>query len=82
MTGNARAVGARTSGLGPRVLAFGECMLELQGQPFGMLQKGDGGDTLNTAVNLARCGIRHGLRVDDTTALGDDGLSTGLLDRR
>lgn len=64
-----------------RVVAFGECMLELQGQPFGTLQQAYGGDTLNTAVYLARCGARHGLQVDYATALGDDGLSSGLLQR-
>jgi 2-dehydro-3-deoxygluconokinase len=72
---------AGTTGSGPRIVAIGECMLELQGQPFGTLQQGYGGDTLNTAVYLARCGARHGLRVDYATALGDDGLSTGLLQR-
>ena len=46
-----------------RVASFGECMLELQGQAFGTMQQTYGGDTLNTAVYLARCGARHGLRV-------------------
>ena len=68
---------------GPHVVAFGECMLELQGPAFGppgSLRQGQGGDTLNAAVYLARCGRRHGLRVDYATALGDDGFSTGLLE--
>ena len=64
-----------------RVVSFGECMLELQGQAFGTMRQTYGGDTLNTAVYLARCGARHGLRVDYATALGDDALSTGLLQR-
>jgi 2-dehydro-3-deoxygluconokinase len=67
---------------GPRVAAFGECMLELQGPAFGppgSLRQGQGGDTLNAAVYLARCGRRHGLRVDYATALGDDGFSAGML---
>ncbi|MDP2006271.1 MAG: sugar kinase [Rubrivivax sp.] len=64
-----------------QVVSFGECMLELQGQPFGTLQQAYGGDTLNTAVYLARCGAAHGLRVDYASALGDDSLSTGLLQR-
>lgn len=63
------------------VVCFGECMLELQGQAFGTLQQGYGGDTLNTAVYLARCGRAQGLRVDYATALGDDDLSSGLLQR-
>ncbi len=64
-----------------RVVSFGECMLELQGQAFGTLRQTYGGDTLNTAVYLARCGRAHGLRVDYATALGDDPLSDGLLQR-
>ena len=64
-----------------RVVSFGECMLELQGQAFGTLQQTYGGDTLNTAVYLARCGARQGLRVDYATALGDDPLSAGMLQR-
>ena len=64
-----------------RVVAFGECMLELQGTAFGAMQQGYGGDTLNTAVYLARCGRAQGLRVDYATALGDDALSGGLLQR-
>jgi 2-dehydro-3-deoxygluconokinase len=63
-----------------RVVSFGECMLELQGTAFGAMQQGFGGDTLNTAVYLARCG-RPALQVDYATALGDDALSSGLLQR-
>jgi 2-dehydro-3-deoxygluconokinase len=62
-----------------RVVSFGECMLELQGEAFGTMQQTYGGDTLNTAVYLARCG--RGLHVDYATALGDDPLSSGLLRR-
>lgn len=61
------------------VALIGECMLELQGQAFGAMQQGFGGDTLNTAVYLARCGT--GITPFYATALGDDGLSTGLLER-
>ncbi|WP_367849259.1 sugar kinase [Rhodoferax sp. WC2427] len=64
----------------PRVVLFGECMLELQGQAFGPMQQGFGGDTLNTAVYLARCAAGK-LQVGYATALGDDGLSSGLLTR-
>ncbi len=68
-------------GSAARVVAFGECMLELQGEAFGRMQQTYGGDTLNTAVYLARCGAAQGLRVDYATALGDDPLSDGLLQR-
>ena len=64
-----------------RVVSFGECMLELQGEAFGTMRQTFGGDTLNTAVYLARCGRAVGLQVDYATALGDDSLSQGLLDR-
>lgn len=62
------------------IAALGECMLELQGQAFGNLRQTFGGDTLNTAVYLARCG-GAGLKVHYATALGDDSLSDGLLNR-
>ena len=69
----------------PRVVCFGECMLELQGEAFGAMRQGFGGDTLNTAVYLSRCGrSREGerrLRVDYATALGTDSLSDGLIQR-
>ncbi|WP_394790829.1 sugar kinase [Rhodoferax sp.] len=62
-----------------RIVLFGECMLELQGQAFGAMQQTFGGDTLNTAVYLSRCG--GDLQVSYATALGDDSLSAGMLQR-
>lgn len=64
-----------------KVVLLGECMLELQGQAFGMLTQAYGGDTFNTAVYLARCGRAAGIEVSYATALGDDPLSEGLLQR-
>jgi len=55
-------------------------MLELRGGAFASTHQSFGGDTLNTAVYLARCG-GIGLNVHYATALGDDGLSAGLLQR-
>ena len=66
---------------GVHVVSFGECMIELQGEAFGSMQQTYGGDTLNTAVYLARCGRAKGIRVSYATALGDDALSGGLLQR-
>ncbi len=66
---------------GLQVVSFGECMLELQGTAFGAMHQTYGGDTLNTAVYMARCGARQGLKVHYATALGDDSLSQGLLQR-
>ncbi len=51
-----------------RVACIGECMVELSEQPDGTLARGFGGDTLNTALYLARLGVA----VDYVTALGDD----------
>ena len=66
---------------GVHVVSFGECMIELQGEAFGTMHQTYGGDTLNTAVYLARCGRSRGIRVSYATALGDDGLSAGLMQR-
>ena len=51
-----------------RVACIGECMVELAERPDGSLVRGFGGDTLNTALYLARLGVA----VDYVTALGDD----------
>jgi len=63
------------------VALVGECMVELRGEAFGALQQGFGGDTLNTAVYLARCGAARGLNVHYATALGTDALSRELQRR-
>jgi 2-dehydro-3-deoxygluconokinase len=54
-----------------RVACIGECMIELKQAEGGLYSRGYGGDTLNTAVYLARLGTG----VDYITALGDDRLS-------
>ncbi len=59
----------------PRVACVGECMVELVERPDGTLTRGFGGDTLNTAIYLARLGIA----VDYVTALGDDPFSAAML---
>jgi 2-dehydro-3-deoxygluconokinase len=64
-----------------RVALFGECMIELQGEPFGDVRQSFGGDTLNTTVYLARMGAAAGIRASYATALGDDVYSDGLLQR-
>ncbi len=64
-----------------KIALVGECMLELQGQAFGAMRQTFGGDTLNTAVYLARCTAARGWQVFYATALGDDALSDGLLQR-
>jgi 2-dehydro-3-deoxygluconokinase len=58
-----------------RVACIGECMIELKQAPGGLYSRGFGGDTLNTAVYLARLGVT----VDYVTALGDDPLSSEMI---
>jgi 2-dehydro-3-deoxygluconokinase len=58
-----------------RVACIGECMIELKQAPGGLYSRGFGGDTLNTAVYLARLGVA----VDYVTALGDDPLSDEMI---
>jgi 2-dehydro-3-deoxygluconokinase len=61
-----------------KVACIGECMVELkqaQGTEAGLFSRGYGGDTLNTAVYLARLGVG----VDYVTALGDDPLSDEMI---
>jgi 2-dehydro-3-deoxygluconokinase len=61
------------------VACIGECMIELKqaqgGSQGGLYSRGYGGDTLNTAVYLARLGVD----VDYITALGDDSLSDEMI---
>src|SRR5262245_59992278 len=59
-----------------RVASVGECMIELSQGGKGLLQRSWGGDTLNTAVYLARLG----LAVDYITALGADPLSEEMVE--
>ena len=57
------------------VACIGECMIELKQAGGGLYSRGFGGDTLNTAVYLARLGVA----VDYITALGDDPLSDEMI---
>ncbi|KRR19850.1 sugar kinase [Bradyrhizobium retamae] len=61
-----------------KVACIGECMVELkqaEGAEAGLYSRGYGGDTLNTAVYLARLGAG----ADYITALGDDRLSDEMI---
>ena len=58
-----------------KVACIGECMIELRQTSGTGLSRGYGGDTLNSAVYLARLG----LRVDYITALGDDPISEEMV---
>jgi 2-dehydro-3-deoxygluconokinase len=59
-----------------RFAAIGECMIEISDLGGGQARLGFGGDTLNTALYLARLGTS----VDYHTALGDDPYSARMLD--
>ncbi len=58
-----------------KVACIGECMVELKQADGGLFSRGYGGDTLNTAVYLARLGAG----ADYITALGDDPLSEEMV---
>lgn len=58
-----------------KVASIGECMVELSDAGAGLFSRAFGGDTLNTALYLARLGIETSY----VTALGDDPLSTTML---
>ncbi len=58
-----------------RVACIGECMIELRERPDGLLSRGFGGDTLNTALYLARLGVA----VDYMTVLGTDHFSATMI---
>jgi 2-dehydro-3-deoxygluconokinase len=58
-----------------KLVAIGECMVEIVDQGGGEAKFGFGGDTLNTAVYLARLGVN----VEYLTALGCDPYSERML---
>ena len=62
-----------------KVVAIGECMLEVQANGFGSAVLSYGGDTFNTAVYLRRCSAPDALKVGYATGLGDDPLSQKLM---
>ncbi|PAR28938.1 sugar kinase [Vibrio metoecus] len=67
------------------IAIVGECMIELNGKPFGAMHQTFGGDTLNAAVYLSR-GCEANANPDDikvsyVTALGTDPISSGMLSR-
>jgi 2-dehydro-3-deoxygluconokinase len=57
------------------VALLGECMIEFSPDKDGRYVAGYGGDTLNTTLYLARCGVA----VDYITALGDDPFSAQMV---
>lgn len=66
-------VSAKVSGV-VNVVCFGECMIELSRGADGVARVSYGGDTLNTAIYLARLGVPTAYM----TALGADAWSANL----
>lgn len=60
-----------------RIAIIGECMIELNGAPFGDMRQSYGGDSLNTAVYLART-AGESVNIDYISALGTDAISQGM----
>ena len=63
-----------------RIALIGECMIELNGAPFGDMHQTYGGDSLNTAVYLARTAGKSA-EVNYVSALGQDAISEGMITR-
>ncbi|MBA0036608.1 sugar kinase [Pantoea sp. BIGb0393] len=61
-----------------KIAIIGECMIELS-EKGENIKRGFGGDTLNTAVYLARLSDNQQLRVDYVTALGTDSFSDQMI---
>lgn len=61
-----------------KIAILGECMIELS-QNGRDLQRGFGGDTLNTAVYLARQTAAEALQVSYVTGMGTDSFSEEML---
>jgi len=64
----------------PCIALIGECLIELNGTPFGTVDQTFGGDSLNTALYLARL-ARSRIDVQYITAVGADALSSGMVQR-
>ncbi|PJG59260.1 sugar kinase [Aeromonas cavernicola] len=64
-----------------RIVMMGECMIELNGSPFGAMHQAFGGDSLNTALYLKRAvnAYPHPISVSYLTAMGVDPLSKGIV---
>ncbi len=62
-----------------KIAVIGECMIELS-EKGSLVNRGFGGDTLNTSVYIARQVAQADLQVSYITALGTDSFSQQMLD--
>jgi 2-dehydro-3-deoxygluconokinase len=63
-----------------KIAIIGECMIELNGQPFGAMRQTFGGDSLNSAIYLARSAKKQ-IEINYVSAMGTDPLSEGMMQR-
>lgn len=70
-----------TSDKKPRIAFIGECMIELKKDANGVISESFAGDTLNTALYLARLFSVHQHEVHYITALGTDRFSEAMLEQ-
>lgn len=64
-----------------KIAFIGECMIELNGKPFGEMWQSYGGDTLNSATYLSRISSPDDIQVHYVSALGTDSLSSQMCRR-
>lgn len=64
-----------------KIAFIGECMIELNGKPFGEMWQSYGGDTLNSATYLSRISSPNDIQVYYVSALGTDSLSSQMCRR-
>ncbi|POY44581.1 ketodeoxygluconokinase [Avibacterium gallinarum] len=62
-----------------KIAIIGECMIELNGEPFGNMWQTYGGDTLNTATYLSRVSSPKDIEVHYISAMGADKLSQQMI---
>lgn len=62
-----------------KIAFIGECMIELNGKPFGEMWQSYGGDSLNSATYLSRISDQNDIQVHYVSALGIDKLSSKML---
>ncbi|MFZ7274725.1 sugar kinase [Avibacterium avium] len=62
-----------------KIAIIGECMIELNGEPFGNMWQTYGGDTLNTATYLSRASSPKNIEVHYISAMGADKLSQQMI---
>lgn len=63
-----------------KLAVIGECMIELNGEPFGLMKQAYGGDTLNTATYISRVSSSQCIEVYFVSSLGKDKLSQSMLE--